>query len=330
MADIATQEQKAYDQKEKEGPGKRKSKDEGEFSAQRPRKITFRTPSRKQESAEEDDDEGHPDVPSPTSSPEQEASDGEDNDIFQGKYSSAKSQALVPKEAPTCRSDYETPPQRPSKRFEAGTRSPATDTIANHSEEVKGMLATLDDALLATIPSELSRPTPMVQIVVLCMFAAVAIPGIIFSLSLSLSLSLLLSLCVFLCSFSQGVLQLDSQSSLFLASALQQRSAARACRADRRGNPDLGGCTGSLSRRRLLLASTAVGSRVHWKTCYSFACLGLIPNSLGEIAKQTYEKLTLKGKKAFRTWPSKLSEDCALMFASLGQQLIVRGRNQDV
>ena len=135
---------------------KRKAADET-HSEQRPRKLF-----KEQQEGEEDEleDEGRSDVPTPTSSPGEasgEAADGEDNDIFQGRFGKdAATQKQDPEPQDQDQPEkFETPKAKITRHQQPGT----TPTSSNYgfSDDTRDLLAGMEDRLLSTIPSSFSR-----------------------------------------------------------------------------------------------------------------------------------------------------------------------------
>ena len=148
--------QEAYRDLEKQAtaPGHKEKRQapEGELSAQRPRKLF--------KEAEESDD-GRSDVPTPCSSAgsqdAQEVGEAEDSDLFRGKFARTQAQKKQdneeeePQEPEVC----ETPKVRSGTALGA---TPSSRSFGGLSDDVRDLLATIEDRLLATIPSSLTRP----------------------------------------------------------------------------------------------------------------------------------------------------------------------------
>ena len=147
-----------------ERKNKRKARPDLEHSAPRPRKLFVETPSEKKDVTddEDDDNEDRDDIPTPTSSAC--GSDGEDEDIFQGKYAGFN----APKPAQeSAQPDYATPVQKKSRPQQDSSKqatkscaATASSVIDSWPEELRDMLATLDDKLLASLPNTWTRPEP--------------------------------------------------------------------------------------------------------------------------------------------------------------------------
>ena len=131
---------------------KRKAVDDG-VSAQKPRKLF-----QEQQDEQEDSEEGRSDVPTPTSSPGEDESqdlpDAEDGDIFKGKFASQKETQVQQDTEPAQAEEPQvfTTPKPRSRRSSVG----ATPSTAG-SDDLRDLLAAMEDRLLATIPSSLTR-----------------------------------------------------------------------------------------------------------------------------------------------------------------------------
>ena len=123
---------------------KRKTNPEADSTAPRPRKLRFSPQQDPENSHEEDDEDGDEDVPTPTSSP-----DAEDADIF------AKTKAQPSQAQTGAAVTFETPPSKTSKASDPGSN--ASLPTAEYDQDVKDIMATMEDKLLETMPSGLSR-----------------------------------------------------------------------------------------------------------------------------------------------------------------------------
>ena len=137
-------------------PCKRKSLADPDLSTPRPRKLQF------QPEASEVEDEPH--VPTPTSSPgEEEASDGEDHDLFVGRFAGTNNQSSQPTKIPQFKEPvWETPPSKKAEVSTPGKRGPAS-RLSGTTDDLQGMLASMDDKLLDTVPATLCRQDVCMQ-----------------------------------------------------------------------------------------------------------------------------------------------------------------------
>ena len=135
---------------QKPSQGKRKSHPDPEYSTPRPRKINFKQEVSEEE--EEQDDDDHPHVPTPTSSPNTDESSGEDKDLFKGPFKLPHG----PRETPP--PTFQTPPSKKSDgKTPASTMPCSQKSWTGLSEDLQEMLAGIDDAVLGSLPSSLSR-----------------------------------------------------------------------------------------------------------------------------------------------------------------------------
>ena len=120
-----------------------------ELSTPRPRKLAFLE--------DEEISEGDEDVPTPTSSANQEdLSDGEDQDLFKDRFRTESTQPKMQK-SKVAKSDdplLETPP---TKKPEISTPGSSGMRLAATSEKAQEILAGIDDGLVAALPQNLSR-----------------------------------------------------------------------------------------------------------------------------------------------------------------------------
>ena len=126
---------------------KRKAVPDPELSTPRPRRLEY------EGDASEDEHEGSegPHVPTPTSSAYGD-SDDEDKDLFKDKYR-VQSSGSKPQETKKAIM-IETPP---TKKASTPASNPSCSRVSSCTEEVQDMLAGVEDELLATIPTSLSR-----------------------------------------------------------------------------------------------------------------------------------------------------------------------------
>ena len=134
---------------------KRKENEDEAASQPRPRRLRF---SPQQEATGSGDEpregEGDEGVPTPTSSAEQEPTDDEeDTDIFQGSFAQKKGQASQTEQVQP--RVQVTPETKPSKASDPGSN--ASMRSRDYDQDVKDIMATMEDALLATLPAGFSR-----------------------------------------------------------------------------------------------------------------------------------------------------------------------------